>query len=92
MSDSDDWLYEIIPPKQASEMSERMERIYEDETTMFNVVLAAPRSSAIELCRTFHLALQGNYAAAVSTIHFVGNIVALIEEELIEDGIDPYET
>lgn len=92
MSDSEEWLYQIIPQSQASEMSKRMERIYEDETTMFNVVLAAPRSAAIELCRTFDKALQGSYPAAVATIHFVGNIVALIEEELKADGIDPYES
>jgi len=86
---NEEWLYEIIPQKQAEEMSARMERIYEDETTMFNIVLSAPRSSAIELCKTFNQAMEGDYMAAISVIHFVGNVVMLIEEELYEDGIDP---
>jgi hypothetical protein len=86
---NEEWLYEIIPQKQAEEMSARMERIYEDETTMFNIVLSAPRSSAIDLCRTFNQAMEGDYMAAIYIIHFVGNVVALIEEELQEDGIDP---
>jgi hypothetical protein len=90
MSDSDDWLYEIVPPNQVEELSSKMEQIYEDETTVFSIVLSAPRSSAIDLCKTFQKAMDGDYMCAIATIRFVGNIVGLIEQELEENGINPY--
>jgi hypothetical protein len=92
MSDqsNEDWVYKVIPQKQADEINERMERIYEDETTMFNITMVAPRSSAIELCKMFDKAMGGDYNSAVSIIGFVSHIVYMIQEELHNDGIDPF--
>lgn len=91
MNDDGDWIHEIIPHEQVEEIQSRLERLVDDENVLFNLVLSAPRSSAVELCRTFGKATAGNVQATYRIISFVANIVYLIEEELFNDGINPYE-
>ena len=89
-NENDDWIYDIIPAKQAEELEEKMQRIENDENTIFSIVLSAPRSSAIQLCKTFSKAMDGNLNESFNLIRFVENIVELIEQELYDAGIDPY--
>lgn len=91
MSDSEDWIYEIVPQTQVDDMKAKMERVYDDESTTFTLVLSAPRSSAIQLCRLYDDASEGDILACIGVVQFVGNIVMLIEKELEDDGINPYE-
>lgn len=91
MSDDGEWINEIIPREQAKEIQSRLERLADDENVIFNLVLSAPRSSAIELCRTFARAAAGQIQETYRIISFVSNIVHLIEEELFNDGINPYD-
>ena len=91
MSDDGDWIHEIIPQEQIEEIQSRLERVADDENIIFNLVLSAPRSSAIELCQTFAKAVTGDFDAGYRVVTFVGTIVALIEEELFNDGINPYD-
>lgn len=91
MSDDGEWINEIIPQEQAKEIQSRLERVANDENVIFNLVLSAPRSSAIELCQTFAKAVTGDFDAGYRVVTFVGNIIALIEEELYADGINPYD-
>lgn len=91
MSDDGEWINEIIPREQAEEIQSRLERLADDENVIFNLVLSAPRSSAIELCRTFARAAAGQIQETYRVISFVSNIVHLIEEELFNDGINPYD-
>lgn len=91
MSDDGEWINEIIPREQAEEIQSRLERLADDENVIFNLVLSAPRSSAIELCRTFARAAAGQIQETYRIISFVSNIVHLIEEELFNDGINPYD-
>jgi len=91
MSDDGEWINEIIPETQAEEIRSRLERVADDENVIFNLVLSAPRSSAVELCRTFAKATAGKIPETYRIISFVANIVYLIEEELFNDGINPYD-
>jgi hypothetical protein len=91
MSDSEDWIYNIVPASEVQDIKDRMERAYDDENTLFNVVLSAPRSSAISLCKMYASAEAGDLAAFIGLISFVSSIVTLIEEELENDGINPYQ-
>jgi len=91
MSDDGEWINEIIPETQAEEIRSRLERVANDENVIFNLVLSAPRSSAIELCQTFAKAVAGDFKAGYRVVAFVGNIISLIEEELFNDGINPYD-
>lgn len=90
MSDDGEWIHEIIPQEQVKEIQSRLERVADDENVIFNLVLSAPRSSAIELCRTFARATAGQASETYRIISFVANIIYLIEEELYADGINPY--
>lgn len=91
MSDDGEWIHEIIPQEQVEEIQSRLERVADDENIIFNLVLSAPRSSAIELCRTFARATAGEVQETYRVISFVASIVYLIEEELYADGINPYD-
>ena len=91
MSDDGEWIHEIIPKEQVEEIQSRLERVADDENVIFNLVLSAPRSSAIELCRTFARATAGQVSETHRIINFVANIIYLIEEELYADGINPYD-
>lgn len=90
MSDDGEWIHEIIPQEQVEEIQSRLERVADDENVIFNLVLSAPRSSAIELCRTFAKATAGEIQSTYRIISFVANIIYLVEEELEHDGINPY--
>ena len=81
-NENDDWIYDIIPAKQAEELEEKMQRIENDEGTIFSIVLSAPRSSAIQLCKTFSLAMDGNLNESFNLIRFVENIAADIERSI----------
>jgi hypothetical protein len=91
MSDSEDWIYSLVPASEVEDLKNKMERAYDDENTLFNVVLSAPRSSAISLCKMFASAEEGDMIAFIGLISFVSSIVTLIEQELENDGINPYE-
>lgn len=90
MNDDEDWINEIIPFEQVEEIKSKLERVADDENVIFNLVLSAPRSSAVELCRTFAEATEGRVDSTYRIISFVASIVHLIEEELFHDGINPY--
>lgn len=89
--ENDDWLYDIIPKQQAEELEEKMYRIENDENTILSIVLSAPRASAIQLCQTYTKAMTGNITESFKLISFMERIVELIEQELYDSGIDPYE-
>lgn len=89
--ENDEWIYNIVPHDQVESIKKSMQRINEDEATLFNIVLCAPRSSAIELCKTFNKAIKGNFESTVFILNFMHNIVEMIEEELQQEGINPYE-
>lgn len=91
MNGDGEWINEIIPHEQVEEIQSHLERVADDENILFNLVLSAPRSSAIELCRTFGKATAGEIQSTYRIISFVANIVYMIEEELFKDGINPYE-
>jgi hypothetical protein len=88
---SDEWIYDIVPEEQVNSIRDSMRKINDDETTIFNILLCAPRSSAIELCRRFGKTLTGDLTSTAFIMQFMKNIVELVEEELYEDGINPYE-
>ena len=89
--ESDDWIYDIIPEDQIESIQESFRNIRDNETAQINLVLSAPRSSAIDLCKTFEKSMKGHLASSVIIIKFMANIIDMIEEELHANGIDPYE-
>ena len=88
--ESDDWIYDIIPEDQIESIQESFRNIRDNEAAQINLVLSAPRSSAIQLCKTFSKAMDGNLNESFNLIRFVENIVELVERELYDAGIDPY--
>lgn len=89
--ESDDWIYDIIPEEQIESIKESFRNIRDNEAAQINLVLSAPRSSAIDLCKTFEKSMRGHLASSVIIIKFMANIIDMIEEELHANGIDPYE-
>jgi hypothetical protein len=86
----DQWIYDIVPEDQVESIKESFRNISDNETTQINIVLSAPRSSAIDLCRTFKKSMNGDFKASLTIIRFMSNIVDMIEEELYANGIDPH--
>ena len=89
--ESDDWIYDIIPEDQIESIQESFRNIRDNEAAQINLVLSAPRSSAIDLCKTFEKSMKGHLASSVIIIRFMANIIEMIEEELHANGINPYE-
>jgi hypothetical protein len=89
--ESDDWIYDIIPEDQIESIQESFRNIRDNEAAQINLVLSAPRSSAIDLCKTFEKSMKGHLASSVIIIRFMANIIDMIEEELYANGINPYE-
>lgn len=87
----DQWIYDIVPEEQVDSIKESFRNITDDETTQINLVLSAPRSAAIDLCKTFRKSIRGNYEASFVIIRFMKNIVEMIEQELEDNGINPYQ-
>lgn len=91
MSDQNDWIYGIIPKEQADDMHERMEEIEQRSQNGVTIMMSANDESAIEICRTWQEALQGNAMSWIKISSFVSGIIGTIEEHLNEEGINPYE-
>ena len=91
MSDEADWIYNIIPQEQADDLTERMEVIEKRSQSGVTIMLSATDESAVEICRTWQNALQGNSMAWVKMSSFMSGIISTIEEHLNEEGINPYE-
>jgi len=91
MSDEGDWIYNIIPPEQADDMYENMERIERRTQNGVTIMLSANDESAVEICRTWQEALHGNAVAWIKISSFVSGIIDTIESHLEEEGINPYE-
>jgi hypothetical protein len=87
----DQWIYDIVPEEQVDSIKESFRNIRDNETTQINLVLSAPRSAAIDLCKTFRKSINGDYQASWSVIRFMQNIVEMIEQELEDNGINPYQ-
>ena len=87
----DQWIYDIVPEEQVDSIKESFRNITDDETTQINLVLSAPRSAAIDLCKTFRKSINGDLQALWSVIRFMQNIVEMIEQELSDNGINPYQ-
>ena len=87
----DQWIYDIVPEEQVDSIKESFRNIRENEATQINLVLSAPRSAAIDLCKTFRKSINGDLQASWSVIRFMQNIVEMIEQELEDNGINPYQ-
>ena len=87
----DQWIYDIVPEEQVDSIKESFRNISENEATQINLVLSAPRSAAIDLCKTFRKSINGDLQASWSVIRFMQNIVEMIEQELEDNGINPYQ-
>ena len=87
----DQWIYDIVPEEQVDSIKESFRNITDDETTQINLVLSAPRSAAIDLCKTFRKSINGDLQASWSVIRFMQNIVEMIEQELSDNGINHYQ-
>jgi hypothetical protein len=87
----DQWIYDIVPEEQVDSIKESFRNIRDNEATQINLVLSAPRSSAIDLCKTFRKSINGDLQASWSVIRFMQNIVEMIEQELEDNGINPYQ-
>lgn len=92
MSEEGDWIYNIIPAEQADSMNKNMEQIEERSKSGVTIVMSANDESAIEICRTWQEALQGDSIAWIKISSFVSGIISTIEEHLEEEGINPYES
>jgi hypothetical protein len=92
MAEEGDWIYNIIPAEQADSMNKNMEQIEERSKNGITIVMSASDESAVEMCRTWQEALQGNSFAWIKISSFVSGIISTIEEHLEEEGINPYES
>jgi len=91
MSDQNDWIYGIIPKDQADDMHERMEKIEQRSQNGVTIMMSANDESAVEMCRTWQDALQGDAMAWIKVSAFVSGIIGTLEVHLEEEGINPYE-
>jgi len=92
MAEEGDWIYNIIPAEQVDSMTENMEKIEKRSKSGVTIIMSASDESAVEMCRTWQEALQGNSFAWIKISSFVSGIISTIEEHLEEEGINPYES
>lgn len=91
MSDSDDWIYDIVPPAQVESMNHQAELIERRMTGGVSIVLSADNQTAVELCQHFTRAMRGEALAWVKVTSFLYGIISTLEQHLQEEGINPYE-
>lgn len=90
-SDSEDWIYDIIPANQVEEIESKAFHLQRNLDNGVNVVLSATNDSAIRLCRAYYEGSKGNIGAWIHVMGFLSSLIDTIERHLEEEGINPHD-
>jgi hypothetical protein len=88
---SEDWIYDYVSADDVESMNRNADRLERNMRGGIRLTLNADNESAVDLCRIWRDALQGDRMAWVKISSFVAGIVDTVEAHLDEEGINPYE-
>ena len=91
MSEEQDWIYDIVPKSQIESMNLNAKKIEKNMSGGITIVLSSDNESAMELCRYWRNALQGDAMSWIKISSFMAGIIETVEIHLSEEGINPYE-
>jgi len=78
---SDEFL-NSFDPKDIEDLQTRAEKIEEDLSTYYQLVLRVPHDGAIEFVESYYSAVEGNIAAVVALMSFVAQVVEALESKM----------
>lgn len=91
MSESSDWIRNLIPAEDVEQLQAKAQRIVEGHDTFYEMTLMMYEEDMINTVRMLSGMRNGEKESWLLAINLVLALVNTMEEALSESGINPYE-